>query len=75
VRLALRTGAVLFPVASYFTAEGHLVTVEPPIELDGLGLEEGTQRLAEALERLIRRDPGQWHLLQPNWPSDRAPRE
>ena len=31
-----------------------------------------TQDLAHALEVLIRRAPEQWHLLQPNWPSDRA---
>jgi KDO2-lipid IV(A) lauroyltransferase len=29
-----------------------------------------TQDLAHALEELIRRAPDQWHLLQPNWPSD-----
>ena len=29
-----------------------------------------TQDLARALEDLIRRAPEQWHLLQPNWPSD-----
>ena len=31
-----------------------------------------TQDLARALEDLIRRAPEQWHLLQPNWPSDHA---
>jgi lauroyl/myristoyl acyltransferase len=29
-----------------------------------------TQVLASELELLIRRDPTQWHLMQPNWPSD-----
>jgi KDO2-lipid IV(A) lauroyltransferase len=29
-----------------------------------------TQSLAYELERLIRLAPEQWHLLQPNWPSD-----
>ena len=29
-----------------------------------------TQSLAYELEKLIRRAPEQWHLLQPNWPSD-----
>ena len=29
-----------------------------------------TQDLAYELERLIRRAPSQWHLFQPNWPSD-----
>jgi len=26
--------------------------------------------LARELEFLIRRAPDQWHLFQPNWPSD-----
>jgi KDO2-lipid IV(A) lauroyltransferase len=30
-----------------------------------------TQTLAHELELLIRAAPEQWHLLQPNWPSDR----
>ena len=29
-----------------------------------------TQYLARELEYLIRRAPEQWHLFQPNWPSD-----
>ena len=29
-----------------------------------------TQDLAHELEALIRRAPEQWHLFQPNWPSD-----
>ena len=30
-----------------------------------------TQALADEFEALIRAAPEQWHLLQPNWPSDR----
>jgi KDO2-lipid IV(A) lauroyltransferase len=30
-----------------------------------------TQSLAHEFETLIRAAPEQWHLLQPNWPSDR----
>ena len=29
-----------------------------------------TQDLAHSLEELVRRAPEQWHLMQPNWPSD-----
>ena len=29
-----------------------------------------TQELADRLEALIRTAPEQWHLQQPNWPSD-----
>ncbi|MTA40097.1 MAG: hypothetical protein F2560_03555 [Actinobacteria bacterium] len=30
----------------------------------------GTQAIAHELEELIRRAPEQWHMFQPNWPSD-----
>jgi KDO2-lipid IV(A) lauroyltransferase len=33
-------------------------------------VQAGTQALATELEALIRRAPTQWHLMQPNWPSD-----
>jgi KDO2-lipid IV(A) lauroyltransferase len=29
-----------------------------------------TQLLISEIELLIRRAPEQWHLFQPNWPSD-----
>jgi KDO2-lipid IV(A) lauroyltransferase len=29
-----------------------------------------TQDLAYELEQFVRRAPEQWHLFQPNWPSD-----
>jgi KDO2-lipid IV(A) lauroyltransferase len=31
-----------------------------------------TQELARRFEGLIREAPEQWHLMQPNWPTDRA---
>mgnify|MGYP006161743575 CR=1 FL=1 len=31
-----------------------------------------TQDIARVLEDLIRAEPTQWHLMQPNWPSDHA---
>ena len=74
--LAFRTGAPILPTAVYFEGRrGHLGLVRPPIPLERLGsLREDvarvTQLLAHELETLIRRAPDQWHLLQPNWPSD-----
>ncbi len=75
--LALRTGAPLLPTAVYFDGIGHHSVVRPPIPVERQGTLRAdvtriTQLLADELEALIRRAPEQWHLLQPNWPSDYA---
>lgn len=74
--LAARFDVPVFPVAAFFASgAGHHIVIEPPVDLPAEGADRvtaGTQRIAEALERLIRRDPTQWHILQPNWPSDRS---
>jgi len=77
--LALRSGAALLPTAVYFDRRrGHRAVVRSPIPLTREGrfrddVARITQLLANELEALIRRAPDQWHLLQPNWPSDRLP--
>jgi KDO2-lipid IV(A) lauroyltransferase len=75
--LALRTGAALLPTAAYFTDRGvgHHGVIGASMNCERHGkLREDVQRitqdLAYELEILIRRAPEQWHLLQPNWPSD-----
>jgi len=77
--LALRSGAPLLPVGVYFgrRAPDHLALVLPPLARPGKGrlrddVAAMTQSLAGAFEGLIRRDPTQWHLLQPNWPGDES---
>ncbi len=49
--------------------------MRPPLSLERTGrfredVARITQDLADELEVLIRRAPEQWHLFQPNWPSD-----
>jgi KDO2-lipid IV(A) lauroyltransferase len=79
--LALRTGAALLPCATYFGAgRAHAARVLPPVGTARTGhlrddIARITQTLADEFERLIREAPEQWHLLQPNWPSDRKPTE
>jgi KDO2-lipid IV(A) lauroyltransferase len=74
--LALRTGAALLPVACYFEGtRGHHARVLPPIATAREGrlrddIARITQLLAHEFETLIAVAPEQWHLLQPNWPSD-----
>jgi len=51
--------------------------VLPPIPTERQGrlradVTRVTQDLARSLEQLISAAPEQWHLMQPNWPSDEA---
>jgi KDO2-lipid IV(A) lauroyltransferase len=75
--LTLRTAAPILPTAVYFAPgrDQHLGIVRPRVEIERTGrLRDDvallTQRLAEEFEFLIRKAPAQWHLFQPNWPSD-----
>jgi len=74
--LALRSGAPLLPAAVYYQGGGlHEAQVLPALDTARQGsfradVARVTQDLADGLEILIRRAPEQWHLLQPNWPSD-----
>ena len=74
--LALRTGAAL-AVGALFQRPGgryHAVVLDP-IDVEAGKTEEHrvralTEQVTAQMEELIRREPGQWHLFQPNWPSD-----
>jgi len=73
---ALRTGAALLPMATFFTgANGHKAVIRPPLTVERQGsLREDVSRITQVLmreiENLIQLAPEQWHLFQPNWPSD-----
>jgi len=74
--LSLRTGAPILPTAAYFEPDGgHVAVVGRPLPAERTGrlrddVTRVTQALATELEALILRAPDQWHLFQPNWPSD-----
>jgi KDO2-lipid IV(A) lauroyltransferase len=75
--LAIRTGAPLFPSIVYqaLGGKGHGL-IRPPLEIERTGnlrrdVTRLTQLLAAEFETLISRAPEQWHMFQPNWPSDR----
>ena len=75
ITMALRTGAPVLPTTVYFRDRGHHGVIRPPIDLTRQGsLREDvarlTQVLASELEILIAEAPEQWHVFQPNWPSD-----
>lgn len=73
--LALRTGAPLFPSVVYLEGRGVRGLARPALDTQRRGrfredVARITQALAYELEDLIRVAPEQWHLMQPNWPSD-----
>ena len=76
--LALRTGAIVLPIGSYFNegSRGHHYVIGEPVEIDveadgddAVGVV--AQRIASTLESYIRERPWDWHCFVPNWPSDR----
>ncbi len=75
--LALRSGAPLCPTAVYLgRGRRHHGVVLPPVDAGRTAslradVARVTADVAAAFEALIRADPTQWHLMQPNWPSDR----
>ena len=74
--LSLRTGAPLVPVVVYSgPGNWHTGVVHAPIDTTRSGslrddVARVTQELAHVFEHDIRARPEQWHLYQPNWPSD-----
>jgi KDO2-lipid IV(A) lauroyltransferase len=76
--LALRTGAPLFPTAVYQRPGGRYHgVIRPPLCIERKGrlredVELITADLAREFEELIRAAPTQWHMFQPNWPSDKG---
>jgi lauroyl/myristoyl acyltransferase len=74
--LALRTGAMLVTAAVYQEGRGkYLGVVGNEIKYDNNAdsrkeIARVTQEIANALEKHIKYRPWQWHLMQPNWPSD-----
>jgi len=73
VELAMRTGAPLVPTFSHRRNGNHYeVFAEPAVELARTGdpqadLETNVRRLLERFEPHLRRDPGQWTVLEAVW--------
>lgn len=74
--LAELTDSALIPVAVYFKeGAGYRIEVGdtiviPDAETRSERIALGVQLVADVLEAQIRKEPSQWHLFQPNWPSD-----
>jgi KDO2-lipid IV(A) lauroyltransferase len=71
--LAVRTGAQVVPAFSQRRGPGrNEVWIEPPLSLERTGDEEHdvraiTEKILARFEEYLRRDPGQWTVLEPVW--------
>ena len=76
IALAVATGADLLPVGAYYAdGAGYRIVVHDPVRIPAADTRDervrrGVQEFAGVLEEIIREAPSQWHLFQPNWPSD-----
>ncbi|MGH8912679.1 MAG: phosphatidylinositol mannoside acyltransferase [Acidimicrobiia bacterium] len=73
--LAIKAGAPLIPIGVYFgPGPVHRAVIHPPLTFDEetINVAQLTQQLATEFEAIIGAAPSQWHLVQPNWPSDRS---
>ena len=75
VGMGFATNATIVPVAVYHRGAQNHAVCEPPIVVERQGkmrddIKRITQNIADVLEVQIRREPHQWIVLQPNWPSD-----
>ncbi len=74
--LAGKTGAVILPVVARRTTDGRFhATIDAPIRVPSTrpsDILQGTQAIAEALERVIAAAPDQWYSFKPIWPETAA---
>jgi KDO2-lipid IV(A) lauroyltransferase len=74
--LALRTGAYLMPMTSWYDDEHTHIQMHPAVEPPEASLgfraqvQQMTQSFADVLEGSIREHPADWHMLQRLWTSD-----
>jgi len=66
VKLAMRTGSPIVPMALYREGEGYRLVVLPPIQPPE-DVEEGLRMCNEALEHLILTHPEQWAWMHRRW--------
>ena len=78
VRLAMETGAPIFPIICRRHAHFHTVVLDEPFYIHKTGdtdadIQRGLAQIVEIFERHIRADPAQWVMFQRVWPSTPPP--
>lgn len=78
VRLARLSGAAIVPVFTWREGRGHVIRIEPPVELADLNdepdwVEQGTARCLARVEAAIAAQPEQWLWIHRRWKPGRSP--
>ena len=69
-KLALQTGAALFPAHCWFEEDGWGIRVYPELDTASGDVKAVTQALADRFAENIAAHPADWHMLQPQWLAD-----
>jgi len=69
-KLALHTGAALFPAHCWFEGDGWGIRVYPELDTSSGDVALITQALADRFAGNIAAHPADWHMLQPQWLAD-----
>lgn len=69
-KLALATGAALFPVHCWFEDDGWGMAVYPELDTSSGDVTAITQALADRFAQNIAEHPADWHMMQPQWLAD-----
>jgi len=69
-KLAVETGAALFPVHCWYEPGGWGMQVYPELDTSSGDVTVITQALADRFARNIAAHPADWHMMQPQWLAD-----
>jgi phosphatidylinositol dimannoside acyltransferase len=69
-KLAIETGAALFPVHCWYEPGGWGMRVYPELDTSSGDVTVITQALADLFARNIAAHPADWHMMQPQWLAD-----
>jgi phosphatidylinositol dimannoside acyltransferase len=69
-KLAVETGAALFPVHCWYEPGGWGMQVYPELDTSSGDVTVITQALADRFARNIGAHPADWHMMQPQWLAD-----
>jgi len=69
-KLAIATGAPLFPAHVHYDGDDCIVDIQEPLDTSSGDVTVITQALADRFAENIAAHPADWHMMQPQWLAD-----